>query len=148
MGKLAGATLTAVAPEAKLATKAAGAASGAGRRRPPVPDPRVTHPGSEAARQRQAVEDIKARRKAREDIANNPKVEPDDDPNYQPPAPPPPAGGGPSLPAMPAAASTGSGFLLGVFAWGLVLSYLGVNGKKSGADGVRAFLAAKFLNKA
>jgi hypothetical protein len=30
----------------------------------PVPDPRVTAPGSKAARQRQAIEDIKARRPA------------------------------------------------------------------------------------
>jgi hypothetical protein len=137
MGRAAGAALTVVAPEAKVASMAAGGR----RRRPPVPDPRVTAPGSEAARQRQAVEDIKAARPP------EPTTEP-----AAPPAPSPASpGGGPSLPAPPAsvqaAASTGSGVLLGLFTWGLVLSYLGLNGKASGTAGVKAFLAAKFLNK-
>lgn len=57
---------------------------------------------------------------------------------------PPPAspGGGPSAPAMPAAASTGSGFLLGVFTWALALAYL-----QGGGDGVKKFLRAKFFNQ-
>lgn len=61
---------------------------------------------------------------------------------------PPPAspGGGLSLPTAPApvqaAASTGSGFLLGVFAWAIGLAYL-----RGGTAGVKQFMAAKFLNK-
>jgi len=104
------------------------------RRRPPVPDPRVTAPGSAAARQREDIERIKASR----------TPEPDPAPAAEPQQGPPPAspGGGPSLPAMPAAASTGSGFLLGVFAWAVGLAYL-----QGGSAGVRKFLAAKFLNK-
>jgi hypothetical protein len=49
---------------------------------------------------------------------------------------------GRSLPVMPAAASTGSGFLLGVFAWALGLAYL-----RGGGPEVRRLLAAKFFNK-
>lgn len=130
MGRAAGAVLTAVAPEAKVASKAAGAA-GHRRRRPPAADPRVTAPGSPAARQRQAIEDIKAKR--------TPEPEPAPAPASPPPASP---GGGLSLPATPAAVGTGSGFLLGVFAWALGLAYL-----QGGPAGVKKFLAAKFLNK-
>jgi len=102
------------------------------QRRPPVPDPRVTAPGSKAARQREDIERIKAARP------------PEPAPEPSEPAAPPPAspGGGLSLPAAPAAASTGSGFLLGVFAWALGLAYL-----QGGSAGVKKFLAAKFLNK-
>lgn len=56
-------------------------------------------------------------------------------------ASPPPASPGGGLP-LPAAASTGSGFLLGLFAWALGLAYL-----QNGSTGVKKFLAAKFLNK-
>jgi hypothetical protein len=51
-----------------------------------------------------------------------------------------------ALAGMPAgttaAVSTGSGFLLGVFAWAVGLAYL-----RGGAPEVRRFMAAKFLNK-
>jgi hypothetical protein len=43
---------------------------------------------------------------------------------------------------MPAAAQTGSGFLLGVFAWAVGLAYL-----RGGGTEVRRLLAAKFFNK-
>jgi len=128
MGRAAGAALTVVAPEAKLASKAAGAAGH--RRPPPAPDPRVTRPGSEAARTRQLSEDLRAKRA---------DAEPEPAPESPPPASP---GGGLSLPGTPAAASTGSGFLLGVFAWAVGLAYL-----QGGSAGVKKFLAAKFLNK-
>jgi hypothetical protein len=127
MGRAAGAVLTAVAPEARVASKAAAAG-----RRPPVADPRVAAPGSKAARQREDIERIKAARA------------PDPAPVESTPASPPPAspgGGLPSLP-VPAAAATGSGFLLGVFVWALGLAYL-----REGGDGVRKFMAAKFFNK-
>jgi hypothetical protein len=47
------------------------------------------------------------------------------------------------MPSVPASVQTGSGFLLGVFAWAIGLAYL----QDGGVDGVRKFLAAKFLNK-
>lgn len=130
MGKLASAALTVAAPEAKVASRTASAGR---RRRAPLPDPRVTAPGSTAARQRQAVEDIKARRPA------EPAPAPQPEPTSPPPASP---GGGPSLPVLPAAAQTGSGFLLGLFAWACGLAYL-----RGGAPEVKRFLAAKFFNK-
>jgi hypothetical protein len=58
------------------------------------------------------------------------------------------SGAGPSLPtvAVPApvgaAASTGSGFLLGVFAWAIGLAYL-----QHGSAGVKQFFRAKFFNE-
>jgi len=59
------------------------------------------------------------------------------------PAPAPTSSGtGAAGVVMPAAASTGSGFLLGVFAWALGLAYL-----RGGGSEVRRFMAAKFLNK-
>jgi hypothetical protein len=116
---------------ARAATSAAGRRHT--RRRQPATDPRVSAPGSKAAQQRQAIEDVKARRA------------PDPAP-VAPPAPesPSPAspGGGFSVPAIPAAVSTGSGFLLGVGAWAIGLAYL-----RGGAPEVRRFLAAKFFNK-
>jgi hypothetical protein len=53
-----------------------------------------------------------------------------------------PVDAGFSLPGMPAAAATGSGFLLGVFAWAVGLAYL-----RGGMPEVRKFAAAKFLNQ-
>jgi hypothetical protein len=106
---------------ARAATSAAGRRHT--RRRQPATDPRVSAPGSKAAQQRQAIEDVKARRA------------PD-------PASPASPGGGFSVPAIPAAVSTGSGFLLGVGAWAIGLAYL-----RGGAPEVRRFLAAKFFNK-
>lgn len=42
----------------------------------------------------------------------------------------------------------GSDLLLGVFLWALVLAYINPSGKhRSGVDGVRDLLRAKFLNK-
>jgi hypothetical protein len=136
MGKVAGAALAAAAPEAAAARRVASAAGGGRGGKGPVPDPRVTAPGSKAAQQRQQIEDMKARRPA----APHPMV-----PTAAPADPPPASpGGGPSLPSMsmPAPMATGSGFLLGVFAWAIGLAYL-----RGGPAEVRKFLAAKFLNK-
>lgn len=131
MGKAAGAALTVVAPEAS----AARAAASGRRRRPPAADPRVTAPGSKAAQQRQAIEKIKASRPAQPPVS----------PATESPAPTS-SGTGPSAPALPAgttaAASTGSGFLLGVIAWALALNYL-----QGGLPQVRKFAAAKLFNK-
>lgn len=117
MGKVAGAALTAVAPEAKLASGAAAAAGGK----------------SQAQRHREQIDAIKARR------APEPTPEP------AAPTDPPPAspGGGPSLPAVPAAVSTGSGFLLGVALWAGGLAYL-----QGGSAGLKKFVRMKFLNHA
>jgi pyruvate/2-oxoglutarate dehydrogenase complex dihydrolipoamide acyltransferase (E2) component len=134
--KVAGAAGKAV-PAARVASTVAGAANkrpGGGK------DPRVTAPGSKAAQQRQAIEDMKASR----------EPEPADAPApvSAAPAPAPPAapssggGGGFSLPGMPAAATTGSGFLLGVFAWAVGLAYL-----RGGMPEVRKFARAKFFNQ-
>jgi septal ring-binding cell division protein DamX len=130
MGKVAGTVLAAAAPEAKLASAAVGGARGGKRT---VPDPRVTAPGSRAAQQRQAIEDMKASRPA----PAHPMVP--TAPAGTVPSPSSP-GGGPSL-QLPGAAATGSGFLLGLFAWALALAYL-----RGGPAEVRKFLRAKFLN--
>src|SRR5438309_1338763 len=113
MGKVAKVALAAAAPEAAVAGKAAKAAGGT--------DPRRTAPGSTAAQQRQAIEDIKARRPAPPPAGPGHPMIPAAASASPPPASP---GGGPSLPGMPAAAATGSGFLLGVFAWAVALAYL------------------------
>lgn len=102
------------------------------RRRPPASLPPE---GTEARRQRDAIEAIKADR----------EPEPEQQPELeQQPASPPPASPGGGLPtlSMPAPVSTGSGFALGVVVWAFGLAYL--NG---GMDGVRKFVAAKFFNK-
>lgn len=52
------------------------------------------------------------------------------------------SGGGPSMPSIPAPVQSGSGFLLGVFAWAVGLAYL-----QGGSAGVKKFMAAKFFNK-
>lgn len=57
-------------------------------------------------------------------------------------AAPAPTSSGAGAVVMPAAVGTGSGFLLGVFAWALGLAYL-----RGGSSEVRRFMAAKFLNK-
>jgi hypothetical protein len=122
------------APAVKVARTAAGATGRRTGRRSPVPDPRVTAPGSRAAAQREAVEQLKAKRAA----------EPAPAPVVESPPPASPGGGfsAPSLPALPPAASTGSGFLLGVAAWAVGLAYL-----RGGWPEVRKFGAAKFFNK-
>lgn len=125
--KAAGVATTVVAPEAKAAQSVAGSRAGA--------DPRVTAPGSNAARQRQSIEDIKARRKPEPAAAATSSA----------PAAPAPSSSGPGL-SMPApvaaAAGTGGGFLLGLFGWALGLAYL-----RGGSDGVKQLMLAKFLNK-
>ncbi len=112
----------AVAPEAAAATTAAGA---------------VSKSPNSAAAHRAKIDAIKAKRPAQvpPPVAPVAQAEPDS---------PPPAslGGGPSLPAVPAAAATGSGVLLGVFAWAAGLAYL-----QGGSAGVKKFLNAKFFNK-
>lgn len=129
MGRTAGAALKVVAPEAAVASRVA---SRGGRRS--AADPRVSAPGSKAAAQRDAIESIKANR----------PPEPAPEPASDGPAPTSSGAGPsmPSLPPMPAAAGTGSGFLLGVFAWALGLAYL-----QGGSAGVKKFIDAKFFNK-
>jgi hypothetical protein len=120
MGRLAGAALTVAAPEAKAASKVAGAAGGGGRgRRPITPGMSPADVNGELQSRR-----VNAKHEARDrrDAAAT--------------------AGGPSLPAMPAAAATGSGFLLGLFGWALGLAYL-----RGGAPEVKRFMAAKFLNQ-
>lgn len=109
-----------------------------GPKRRTAPPASLPPEGTEARRQRDAVEAIKAQR------APEPADEPVVEPEPKAPADPAPAslGAGPSLPAMPAAASTGSGFLLGVFVWALGLAYL-----DDGSDGVKKFLRNKFFNR-
>jgi hypothetical protein len=136
-------TLPVAAARAVGGARAAGAARAsagartAAARRPPIPDPRVTAPGSEAARHREAVEQIKAKRPAEvdEDLA---------DEQTESPAPASPRAGL-SVAADRVAASTGSGFLLGLFVWACARAYLG--DAPGGMAGVGEFLAAKFLNK-
>lgn len=131
MGKAAGAALKVAAPEAAAAASVAGKAGGK--------DPRKTSPGSKAARQRQSIEDLKARRPA------------------DPPPPPSGAGedqgdehggGGFSNPlAGMQGPATGGGFVLGVIVWAVARAYIGVPGSPSGAAGVRRLLLAKAFNK-
>jgi cell division septation protein DedD len=118
----------------KAARRAAGGA-GAGRAAKVAPLPPA---GSKAREQRDAIERIKAARPPEQPSTTGPAAD-----GAQPASPPPsPRGGGLSVPAMPKAASTGSGFMLGVFAWAVGLAYL--NG---GSDGVRKFIKAKFFNQ-
>lgn len=126
MGGAGGTALKVAAPEAAVASKAAG------RGRRPAADPRRTAPGSKAAQQRQAIEQIKDQRP------------PEPAPEPQAPASPAPLspGAGPSMPVLPAPVQTGSGLLLGVFVWALGLAYL-----HGGSAGVKKFMAAKFFNK-
>ena len=89
---------------------------------------------------RSAPEELQRRRK--EAAAGSSSEEPA--PSPQPAAGPPPASPGGGLPsiAVPAAASTGSGFLLGVAVWAGVLAYL-----RGGAPEVKKLINAKFFNK-
>jgi hypothetical protein len=107
------------------------------RRRPPAPLPPE---GTEARRQRDAIDAIKADRQPEPEPAAEPVTKPAvEEPTSPPPASP---GGGPSLPAVPASVSTGSGFALGVFVWAAGLAYL-----QHGSDGLKKFLGNKFFNK-
>jgi hypothetical protein len=147
MGRIVSAATTVVAPEVKAAQKAAAAGKGktTGGGRPggsrnlnDLPPEQRT-----AELQRRRAEAAAGKGKGKQAAATKPHlpVMADDDPSAPPPAEAPASPGGPSLP-MPAAASTGSGFLLGVFGWALAVAYL--NG---GKPAVKKFLAAKFLNK-
>lgn len=150
MGKLAGAALTAVAPEAKVAS----AAASAGRRRrarKSGPGPLRHQPTNLNGLSPQDREkELQARKADAKWAAQERAAGRDPDRGTDPapaPADPPPAspGGGPSLPSLTIspAAQTGSGFLLGLFLWGWVgLPYL-----RGGGSEVRRTLAAKFLNK-
>jgi hypothetical protein len=140
MGRLAGAALTVAAPEAKAASKVAGAAGGGGRgRRPITPGMSPADVNGELQSRRvNAKHEARDRRDAAATAAD-PAEQATPAPTVPPPASP---GGGPSLPAMPAAAATGSGFLLGLFGWALGLAYL-----RGGAPEVKRFMAAKFLNQ-
>jgi hypothetical protein len=131
VGKVAGAALKIAAPEAAVASKAAGAGK----------DPRKTAPGSKAAQQREEIEQIKARRKPADEPADEHE---DQDDEHEPEA----AGGGlgNALGGMQGPA-TGGGFVLGVIVWALVRAYIGNEGQPSGAAGVKRLVRAKFLNK-
>lgn len=126
MGRAAGAALKVAAPEATVAKKI-------------TPGMAPGDVNNELQRRRQ----VAAIRKRQRDRGLSEGQTTDEEPAAPKPAPaaPPPAslGGGPSLPAP---AQTGSGFLLGVFAWALGLAYL-----QGGAPGVKKFMAAKFFNK-
>jgi hypothetical protein len=148
MGKVAGAAVTVVAPEAKAARAATRAATGksaagstakgAGRRI--TPDMSSREVNDELQRRRSAAAKSSADKRSAGDTATA-------TPATAPASPPPaPAGGGWSAPSVPApvgaAASTGSGFLLGVFAWAVGLAYL-----RGGSPEVKRFFNAKFFNK-
>lgn len=139
--KATGAAIKVAAPEAAVAAKAAGAAGGkGGRRKAPLPDPRQSAPGSKAARDRQAVEDIKARRKPEEPPADD---EHQDDEHQDD------AGDGPSLNPFGGmqGPATGGGFVLGLLVWAVVRAWIGNPGQPSGAAGVKALANAKLFNK-
>jgi hypothetical protein len=131
MGKVAGAAVTAAAPEAAVARKLT-----TGMSRDEVTGELQRRRQVAAVRKRQRDRGLSEGQTQDEADAAAPAA-----PAAAPAAPPSP-GGGQSLPGMPAAASTGSGFLLGVFAWAVGLAYL-----RGGWAGVRQFGAAKFLNR-
>jgi hypothetical protein len=120
-----------VAPVAGRTVARKAAAKGASRkaatRRAPAGDPNLE-------RDRAAIQKIKD--------ARAPEPATDQDAASTPAPAPTSSGAGAWAPAVPASVSTGSGFLLGVVAWGFGLAYL-----RGGWDGVRRFGAAKFLNK-
>jgi hypothetical protein len=102
-----------------------------------------------AEQQRRQIDKIKAKRPKRPPgSGSTPATPPEQIPTteelQQRQANPPPAspGGGFSVPAVPAAAQTGSGFLLGVLVWAGALAYL-----RGGLPEVRRLAAAKFLNR-
>lgn len=132
MGKVAGAALKIAAPEAAVAAKAAGK-GGAGK------DPRKNAPGSKAAQQRQAIEDLKGRRPdVDEDLADEHEDQADE--HERRPSPSAPAAG-------MSAPATGGGVVLGFIVYALVRAYIGNPGQPSGAAGVKRLVLAKFLNK-
>jgi hypothetical protein len=160
--KATGAALVAV-PEAGAAVKAAGAARAAaakgsakraakGSAKAPGPSRNLNDLGSQE--EREAELQRRADEAAAPKDANDPNNwGPNELRGYQAeqrrqareaagPAPSSPGTGLPTI-VIPAAASTGSGFLLGVFVWALGLAYL-----RGGPTEVKHFLAAKFLNRA
>jgi hypothetical protein len=126
MGKLGGAALTAVAPEAKVAQAAAG--GGAGK----------------AAQQRQQIDAIKAKRKPEPAAPSGPAPT---SPGAGPALPDSLTDnrGAPSWWGKPdpvAAGNAGGGFALGLLAYALALTYL-----RGGMPAVKALAAAKLFNK-
>lgn len=89
-------------------------------------DPRVSAPGSKAAQQRQAIEDIKARRPAEPEGPSSP--------------PAPPASDSTADALTPS--HTGGGVVLGVVGVVLLRAYL-----TGGGAGVKRLLNAKLFNK-
>lgn len=143
------------AKTAKAAVAARGNSRGGGRRQFD-PNNRRTLNGPERHQPRnlnglteeEKAEELEARKADAKWASDERKAGRDPNRGYKPaeeesasPSPASPGGGLPSVP-MPAVASTGSGFLLGVFAWALGLAYL-----RGGSPEVKKFLAAKFLNK-
>jgi hypothetical protein len=145
--KATGAAMMIAAPEVGAATKAAGAAKGAkaagaakgaargSAKRTPKRITTDMSPDEVNAELQQRRQEAASSSSSTEEPAQQ----------QQPAAGPPPSSSGAGLPSlpMPGAASTGSGFLLGVFAWALGLAYL-----RGGSPEVKKFLSAKFLNKA
>lgn len=127
----------AAGPRAAVRTKAARGGKASARRAP------AGGPSPKLERDRAAIQAIKDSRPDPE--AQPVDGRPEDKPSVPAGAVPSPTssgGGPPQQLVMPAAASTGSGFMLGVFAWALGLAYL-----RGGGAEVRRFMAAKFLNK-
>lgn len=130
MGKAARTAAAVAAPEATVARKI-------------TPGMSPGEVDDELQRRRAAAQ---ARRAQRAAAPGHPLV-PVAAPAATSPAPTSP-GAGPSLPtvSVPApvssAAQTGSGFLLGVFAWAVGLAYL-----RGGSGGVKQFFRAKFFNE-
>lgn len=87
--------------------------------------------------------DAAARKQARQDIANNPRVEPDDDPNAPQPGAAPKDKAAPLFQVQPMSKwHTGGGMALGAIGWCLFTNYM-----RGGLPQVRRWGAAKFLNK-
>lgn len=130
MGRVARTAATVAAPEASAVRKI-------------TPDMDRGQVTDELQRRRAAAQ---ARKAQRASAPGHPMV-PVAAPTATSPAPTS-SGAGPSLPdvSLPApvasAASTGSGFLLGVFAWAVGLAYL-----RGGAPEVKKFFRAKFFNE-
>jgi hypothetical protein len=156
--KATGAAMLA-APEAGAAVKVAGVAKGAAASKRPAKGSAKNSRPSRNLNDLGSQEEREAELQRRREEAAAPKDA--NDPNnwgpnelrgYQAeqrrqareaagPAPSSPGAGLPTV-VLPAAASTGSGFLLGVFVWALGLAYL-----RGGSTEVKQFLSAKFFNK-
>lgn len=142
MGRAARTAATAAAPELRVI-------SGKPVRKivPDMSPDEVNAELKQRAADAQSAKEQRAAAKARRAAAPGHPMVPAAAPAAASPAPTSP-GAGPSLPTvnLPApvqsAASTGSGFLLGVFAWAVGLAYL-----QHGSDGVKKLLRAKFLNQ-